>query len=123
LRKLFTIAALLLFFISTTDAQVQNITINSITVEGNINADASSIRLNTGLVAGQSITGEDIQKAIKNLWALQIFDDIQIYVTSQTVDGIDLLIKVKEYKRLEKVNITGADELSDDEKTFFMIFL
>ena len=96
-------------------SQNQEITVNAITIEGNLSADASSIRLNSGLSAGMNITGDDIQQAIKNLWALRIFEDIQIYVTNQSIDGIDLLIKVKEYPRLDNVIITGIDELSEDD--------
>lgn len=116
MRKIFAIIFTIAFLIiSNVNAQVQKIVINAITVEGNVSADASSIRLNSGLTAGMEITGEDIQQAIRNLWALRIFEDIQIYVTNQSIDGIDLLIKVKEYPRLNLVNITGFDELSRDE--------
>jgi outer membrane protein insertion porin family len=113
-RKLF---AIVIFFILISQAisQNQEIVINAITIEGNISADASSIRLNSGLNAGMQITGDDIQQAIKNLWALRIFEDIQIYVTNQSIDGIDLLIKVKEYPRLNNVIIKGIDELSEDD--------
>ena len=93
----------------------QKVKINSITVEGNRTADASSIRFNSGLRAGDEITGEDIQKAIKNLWALHIFSDIRIYVVNQTMSGLDLLIRVKEYPRLHDVVIKGEDALSKKE--------
>ena len=114
MRNLF---AIIILIILTTQAisQNQEITVNAITIEGNLSADASSIRLNSGLSAGMNITGDDIQQAIKNLWALRIFEDIQIYVTNQSIDGIDLLIKVKEYPRLDNVIITGIDELSEDD--------
>lgn len=104
-----------MFLTTLVHAQAQKIVINAITVEGNKSADASSIRLNSGLASGMEITGEDIQQAIKNLWALRIFSDIQIYVTNQSIDGIDILIKVQEYPRLNLVNISGYDELSKDE--------
>ena len=70
--------------------QTQLIKISSITVEGNISADASTVRLNSGLFAGKEIMIDDIQEAIKNLWALQIFSDIKIFVVNQTLDGVDL---------------------------------
>ncbi len=113
-RKFFAAILVTLLF-SITHAQVKQIKINSITVEGNTSADASSIRLNSGLSSGMSITGENIQEAIRNLLALKIFEDIQIFVTSQSIDGLDLLIKVKEYPRLNLVSITGFEELDKDE--------
>lgn len=111
----FSAILFVVLFISFTNAQIQEISINSITIEGNSSADASSIRLNSGLSSGMSITGENIQEAIKNLWALRIFADIQIYVNSQSSDGIDLVIRVKEYPRLNLINITGFDELDKEE--------
>ena len=62
-----------------------------------------------------SITGEDIQEAIKNLWALRLFNDIQLYISNQTPDGIDLLIKISEYPRLDKINISGIDEFTEED--------
>ena len=108
---------LLLIFISSSllYAQVQKIRVNSITVEGNKSANPGMIRLNSGLSAGVEITGEDLQKAVKNLWALRIFSDIRIFVQNQTVEGLDLVIKVKEYPRLNDVVITGNDELSEKD--------
>jgi len=96
-------------------AQVQKLVINSIAVEGNSSSDASSIRLNSGLSAGQEITGEDIQDAIHNLWALRIFEDVQVFVANQSINGLDILIRVKEYPRLNVVSIKGNDELSKSE--------
>ena len=115
MRKFAWIFLVLLTISAYTQAQVQKIKINTIAIEGNKTADASMIRLNSGLVAGREITGEDLQKAVKNLWALNIFSDIQIYVTNQSINGVDLLIKVKEFPRLNELIIEGNDELSEDE--------
>jgi outer membrane protein insertion porin family len=93
-------------------AQVQKIKINNIEIQGNTTADASMIRLNSGLMQGAEITGEDIQQAIRNLWSLQIFSDVQIYASNQTYQGLDVLIKVGEYPRLREITITGYDEFS-----------
>jgi len=104
-----------LILIGSSQAQVRTIKISAIAIEGNKTADASSIRLNSGLVVGQDIGGEDIQTAVKNLWALGIFSDIQILVTNQTYEGVELLIKVIEYPRLRKVDIKGNDEIDKDD--------
>ena len=109
-----TIGFLLLVLLSATFlfGQTQKVEINSLKIEGNKSADASMIRLNSGLRAGMKINGEDIQKAVQNLWALNIFSDIRVYVTNQTIKGLDLLIRVKEYPRLKDVIIKGNDALS-----------
>jgi len=110
-----SILFLLFLFTAFGYSQTQSIKINSITIEGNSTSDASSIRFNSGLRAGERVTGEDIQQAIRNLWSLHVFSDIQVYVTSQSAEGLDLLIKVKEFPRLKEVEIKGADALSKDD--------
>ncbi len=116
-RKIFAllIINIVLIFSAPVQSQSPNIIINAITVEGNKSADASTIRLNSGMAVGESITGDDIQKAIKNLWSLNIFEDIQIYIVNQSVDGIDLLIRVKEFPRMRSVIIKGNEELSEED--------
>lgn len=115
MRKFVWILFILLIGFFELNAQAQKIKLNSITIEGNETADASSIRLNSGLSAGIEITGEDLQQAVRNLWSLHIFSDIQIYVSDQTIQGLDLLIKVKEFPRLSDVKMTGYDELSKED--------
>ena len=106
LKRLFALM-LLLIVIGINQAQVRKVRIASITVDGNKTAEASTIRLNSGLMVGQEIMGEDLQKAIKNLWSIGIFSDVQIFATDQTYNGLDLLIKVKEYPTLRKVELIG----------------
>ncbi len=115
MRKFVWILFILLIGFFELNAQAQKIKLNSITIEGNETADAGSIRLNSGLSAGIEITGEDLQQAVRNLWSLHIFSDIQIYVSDQTIQGLDLLIKVKEFSRLSDVKMTGYDELSKED--------
>ena len=112
MHKIIRLFLLSLLFTVAAQAQVQKVKLNSITVDGNITADASMVRLNSGLVAGSEVSGEDIQQAVRNLWSLNIFADIQIYVTNQSYEGLDLLIKVQEYPRLREVTIEGFDEFS-----------
>jgi len=106
---------LVLGFAGISQAQVKKIKISSIVVEGNKKSEASTIRLNSGLSVGEEVDGEDIQQALKNLFALKLFSDIKILAANQTINGIDLLIRVEEYPRLRKVEISGNDELEVDE--------
>jgi len=111
-KKLVLVFTLLIFLPLAANAQAQRVRVNSITIEGNTSADAGMIRLSSGLSAGLEITGEDLQQAVRNLWSLQIFSDIKIFVTNQTSQGLDLLIRVEEYPRLNEVNINGNKKLS-----------
>ena len=114
MRKIFA-AVLLLGFLFNVHAQGRKIIIHSIAIEGNISADASTVRLNSGLAEGASISGDDLQEAIRNLWSLGIFSDVQIFLVNQAADGIDILIRVKEFPRMRKISYTGYDALSETD--------
>jgi outer membrane protein insertion porin family len=82
-----------------------------ISVEGNKTADANFIKLSSGLSIGEQVSGEDVQAAIKQLWGLNMFQDIQILLDRQVGDGVYLTIKVAESPRLNKIEIEGNKKL------------
>lgn len=88
-----------------------------ISVEGNKSADATTIIANSGLKVGDEIDVPSDQtiNAIRQLWSLNIFSDVQLLIDKQIDRGIFLLIKVKEYPRVEKVVIEGSDEVSEKD--------
>ncbi len=94
-----------------------NYKILGISVEGNKTADANTIIANSGLREGGEIEipGDATNNAIKRLWALGIFEDIQILIDKKIDKGVFLLLKVKELPRIEKTLLRGNDELSDDD--------
>ena len=99
LRKIiFLVIAITFVFMFESNAQSKKVRINSIVIDGNKKVDASSIRFNSGLMIGSDVNGEDLQRAVKNLWALRIFSDIKLFITGQTIQGLDLLIKVAKNK-------------------------
>lgn len=113
----FTLLAFLL--ISTTILSQQRTTykILGLAVEGNKSSDANTIIFSTGLKIGDEIQvpGDKTINAIKNLWSLNIFSDVQIVIDKELSEGVFLLIKVQEYSRLEKVVIDGNDEVDVDD--------
>ncbi len=94
-----------------------NYKILGISVEGNKTADANTIIANSGLREGGEIEipGDATNNAIKRLWALGIFEDIQILIDKKIDKGVFLLLKVKELPRIEKTLLRGNDELSEDD--------
>ena len=98
-------------------SQRANYKILGITVEGNKTADANTVIANCGLKTGDEleIPGDQTNNAIKRLWALGIFSDIQIDIAKKINDGVFLLIKVKEYPRLEQTVIQGNDDISESD--------
>ncbi|RKY94798.1 MAG: outer membrane protein assembly factor BamA [Ignavibacteriae bacterium] len=88
-----------------------------ISVEGNKSADAATIIANSGLRVGDEIQipGDQTLNAIRQLWSLNIFSDVQIIKEQEINDGVFLLIKVVEYPRLERVVVEGYDELDIED--------
>jgi outer membrane protein insertion porin family len=114
-------AFVFLGFILTLSASAQQrpevYKILGITVEGARTTDPSAIIANTGLRVGDeiSIPGEQTKQAIERLYNLRLFWDIQIFVENKVQDGVYLLIRLKENARLDRIEITGNDELSEDD--------
>ncbi len=106
-----------LLFSQSTRQQIQQFKILGISVEGNKSAESAAIIANSGLKLGDdiSVPGEQTRTAITRLWALRIFSDVEIDIENTIGTGVYLLIKVKEYPRLDKTVITGEDEMSEDD--------
>jgi outer membrane protein insertion porin family len=120
LRKPYKILFLVfLFFCSSFVIAQQTATykVLGISVEGNKSADPAIIILNSGLKIGDEIQipGDQTLNAIRQLWALNIFADIQISIDREIADGVFLLIKVREYPRVERVVIEGNDEIDTED--------
>ena len=109
----------LLFFAPDTYSQLipKNYKILGISVEGNTTTDPNTIIANSGLRVGDEfqIPGDETINAIKRLWNLTIFSDVQLIVEKELENGIFLQIKVKEYPRMEKYFIEGNDEIDKDD--------
>lgn len=119
-RKQFKISLIIfLIFSSLLFSQQQKVSykILGISVTGNKSADATTIIANTGLRVNDeiSIPSDQANNAIKRLWNLGIFEDVQLAIEKNVADGIFLQIMVKEYSRLEKIVFRGYDELSEDD--------
>lgn len=112
---------LLFFLIFTTISFAQfqkaNYKILGISVEGSESADPQTIIANSGLKIGDEIEipGDQTVNAISRLWSLNIFEDIRIEIEKKIDDGVFLIIKVKEFPRVEKVMTSGNDELDEDD--------
>lgn len=111
-------------FVDTCPAQTQTDSLRKtyiiagISVEGNKFADESTVITLSGLRPGDNITlpGDDkLQQAVRNLWDRKQFSDINIVVDKITPVGIFLVIKVKEFDRLNKIIPEGNDAVDDND--------
>ena len=90
-------------------ATPRDYTIASIAVTGAQYTDVQAIKLFSGLQIGQEIAvpGEQVAKAIRNLWRQQLFADVTIYAAETRGEQIYLVIDVVEMPRLSKYKFPG----------------
>jgi outer membrane protein insertion porin family len=96
-------------------AQQGSVRVLGVSIEGNSLVDEGLIRANSGLVVGRTITGDDIQLAIRQLWQLNLFSSVDIFLEEQVATGGYFLIKVREYPRINTVHVTGNHNVKEDK--------
>jgi outer membrane protein insertion porin family len=91
--------------------------LGSITIEGADNFDHQAIKLIAGLKQGQRITipGQQISKAIKNLWNEGLFSDIGIFVEKEIAGVVFLKIKVTPRPKLSRFKFKGVNKREVDK--------
>ena len=83
--------------------------IDTITVKGLKTFSNQTVVSYSGLRKGQkvSIPGDKISEVISKLWGLQLFSDINFYITKVDGDGVSLEIEIDELPTLTDVKING----------------
>ena len=106
-----------LIFITATFSQenVESIKINNIKTRGNIITSDNTILFTAGLKEGQLVSPVDFPRAIKRLWKLGLFQDIQIEFEEETNAGLDIIIFVSENYVLNKIQFSGNKKLKDSK--------
>ena len=86
-------------------------------VTGKISYNEQTVTTFTGLETGQSIIvpGEDISAAIKKLWKLGLFSDVNFYVTEIKGDSIYLELNINELPKISEVKIKGVKKGKSEE--------
>ena len=87
---------LFLFLLTVTFSQekIESIKINNIKTRGNIITSDNTILFTAGLKEGQVVSPVDFPRAIKRLWKLGLFQDVQIEFDGETSEGISISIQV-----------------------------
>ncbi len=111
---------LLLFFAfcSTTITQAQRelpldpntkYEIADIKVTGTTTYNENTVIAFTGLRTGETVylPGEKITGVIKKLWGLELFSDINLYVTSLNGNKVELQLDIKEVPELNEIRFEG----------------
>ena len=75
---------------------IEKIKLAKVDVVGNTITSENTIIFTSGLREGTMINPTDFPRAIKRLWQLNLFQDIQLTYEDETDDGLSLKIIVKE---------------------------
>jgi outer membrane protein insertion porin family len=106
---------ILIFLAFVFSSQISSaVVISKIEVEGNRSVDKSLIVNMSGLAAGSNLDPAAIQDAIKRLYAMNLFSDIQIE-GNQSEEEMELIIKVQEYPRASAIDITGNKKIKTED--------
>lgn len=91
--------------------------IGGIKVEGTEFLDKRVLTSISGLVVGDKIgiPGDDISKAVKNLWQQKLFTNVSIEVENIIGNTIFLIIRLDELPRLSRYSIEGVKKSDVDE--------
>ena len=90
-----------------------DITLVSVNVEGNSVTSENTILFTAGLREGQTISQAEFPRAIKRLWQLGLFQDIQLRYDNETDEGLSLTIMVKENFILGDLSYEGNKKIKD----------
>ncbi len=95
----------------------QQYELGPIRVLGADNYDHNAIKLIAGLRSGQTITvpGDQITKAINNLWNEGIFSDVEIAAEKEIAGVLYLVIKVKPRPKLSRFKFVGVNRREADK--------
>ena len=84
-----------ILFFSLGFSQNEEIKIAKVEVEGNEITSKKTIIFTAGLREGQTITTADFPRAIKRLWKLNLFQDVQIHFNEETEEDSGNLKMIK----------------------------
>jgi outer membrane protein insertion porin family len=84
-----------------------NQSIADVKVVGLVTADTFLILNSSGLVPGDLLTAGMVQDAVKGVYSLGLFSDVEVIADSSTRRGVVVTINVREFPRLHEIKISG----------------
>jgi len=102
--------------IGAMSAQGQSeIHLDDVQVSGNILVSKNTILFTAGLRKDMTIMPSEFPRAIKRLWQLGLFKDIQIQYNDETESGISITIAVDENPILGEMKFIGNKKIKDSK--------
>ncbi len=98
-------------------SQPKDYTIGGVRVEGIVTLDENSLIARSGLIIGSTIKipGDEITKAIQNLWKLRLFSKVSIQYERITGQNIFLVIQLDELPRISKYSPGGLSKAEEED--------
>ena len=93
----------------------QSFVLKEVKVEGNVVSSANTIIFTSGLRKGLNITAAEFPRAIKRLWQLGLFDDVQIRYDDEKNNEISITIVVTESSVVGEVSYVGNRKIKDSK--------
>jgi len=104
----------LLIFITFAVSQAPpSFKLKEVSVEGNVETSKNMVLYTAGLQNGQEVSSEDFRRAVKRLWELGVFSNIQIHFDGDSPEGIDITIEVEESPVLGQIVFNGNKKIKD----------
>ncbi|MBL0939756.1 MAG: outer membrane protein assembly factor BamA [Gemmatimonadaceae bacterium] len=96
------------------DATGRCATPDSVAVRGNVRVDAARIRTESGMTNGMSLSFPPMQRALKALYQMGEFDDVQILCDLESVpEKVLAIIHVRERAILGDITVSGPSAISE----------
>lgn len=91
-------------------AGAQNYAVSRVQIEGNQRIEAETIQSFLGLRPGETVSGAQLNDAFQRLQRSGLFETVDIVPAGST-----LIVTVKEFPTINRVNIEGNDRISDED--------
>lgn len=104
--------------VSGSNSKNADLIIGDVTVTGTQYMDAELLKTVSGLTPGDNIRVADdpgIAKAIRNLWAQQLFSNVTVKITKVVDNKASLVIEIVERPRLSRFVIRGISKSQESE--------
>src|SRR5690606_9640816 len=84
--------------------------VRNIDVRGSEGVDAATVRNQVGIQPGQNVTSDDIDEAVKRLFATGLYSDVKVNVSGST-----LVVQVSEHQIVNQVLFQGNKKVKDTQ--------
>ena len=108
------IVSLLIALFASTTAKAQSYEVASVVVEGNRAVESSLISSVSGLTTGMKLSSTAVQEAIRRIYALGLFSDVQ--ASGEFAGGrINVKITVIEHPQIAEIDFEGNKSIKTDK--------